>query len=457
MGLSLTGLNEDVLLHTISYLNTFQSLLSLASTCRLLHKLVVPEYLYKTVFLPLSRPCSKTEALERGPRWLFEPGSTVGHAARSLTLRGPYMLRDSWLLPAEAVPQAMPHLSHIAITDYLHSGLIATVSEILARQPHLISLSLKCAFRGLEPPPTLRLHTFDLYDWTSDAVYIVGHHTPLGVFLLSQRQTLRHLSLHAINIEWELKLTEGEELVWLHVTELELDISSIDPMCYFHIAHAFPSVQHYHTTEPQRSWIAQQPNLPFIRRLESLSGEWEDMKHALDVGARLRRIIVSSSDLTEGIDLEACLPQSIQGLTLTIQAQHCQVLEVLASAAPSLEYLAINIKAGWHSPSNTQKILQYINAVASRFASLRYLSVSLYWVDRPDLTAHSDTFTGIAAAGSCPSLCAISLSGSDDRELCWRRIFDSRDGHGRFVQVSEEDGEESRKYYDWPWVYENEN
>ncbi|KDQ19685.1 hypothetical protein BOTBODRAFT_28247 [Botryobasidium botryosum FD-172 SS1] len=118
MALSFTELNEDVLRHILSNLNTFRSLLSLAVTCRLMHKLIIPDSLYQQISIPIYLPFGQPiEALQRCcPQWLIEPSLTSARAVRSLTLKDVYRGRGSIpLVPSEMFSRTMPHLSHVAV------------------------------------------------------------------------------------------------------------------------------------------------------------------------------------------------------------------------------------------------------------------------------------------------------------------------------------------------------
>ncbi|KDQ09458.1 hypothetical protein BOTBODRAFT_191084 [Botryobasidium botryosum FD-172 SS1] len=451
--MSLLDLNHDILLGICSLFKTRKSLLELALTCRTLHSVVIPAFLYERLDFPhhLDNPTSLVR-FRSFVDAIRAADSVAAGAIRHIEVPDTECLHSFWV---ESIP-SMRNLCSVTIPEWVDPFLPLILKQLSA-MPHLHTLSLDVEsydclgpLRELSGLRSLSVFLIEAAELTLDSA--------LGVVLLNSRDTLTILSLE--NFEWQIPTCSAAmgELVWPNVVELDIWNNNEDsPMMDLNLTHHFPSVRQFGCTESMR-W--DRPfNAPFISRLLSLDAPLHLVTFAKGIGAPLRRIVVYAPD--EYVELNSYLPPNIRsvtfdfGITRTVDA--LRQLEGLAAVFHKVTYLAVDYQLQDQLDSSD------VIAKESALQSLSNLSVECLSLPWPlskgkDLDRHEDRHSHMqefaaAAFQLMPSLQFAALHSVYDHTTYWRRTVGAEGilSQSGFSQVSDEEGPDYLDYYEWRW------
>ncbi|KDQ09463.1 hypothetical protein BOTBODRAFT_179011 [Botryobasidium botryosum FD-172 SS1] len=442
--MSLTSLNYDILSNICSLFKTRRSLLDLALTCRTLHSVIIPAFLYEQLEFP--RRLYDSESLVRFQSFvhaIHAADSTAASAIRHIEVPNVECLRSFW---TQSIP-LMRNLCSIAVPEWF------TPTEWLSPMPHLHTLSLQgCDDDCLEPLRELSgLRSLSIglaypIELTLDSA--------LTVALLNSRGTLTKLSL--TNFKWRLPTRSADlgELVWPNVVELSiLDHAEDNSVMDFNLIHHFPSVHLFDCTENIR-W--DRPfSVPFLTRLLSLDAPFHLVTYARRIGAPLQRAVIYAPD--KYVTLNSYLPPDIRSVTFDYGPK-CTVhpfrqLEGLAAACHALTYLAVDCQYYY------QLNLSHHITKESALQSLSKLSIEclfLTWPVRGGRARqevrqlHMEEFAAYAFQ-FMPSLRFIALHSTYDHTTYWRRTIGADGTFLGYSQVLDEEGPDYLDYYEWRW------
>ncbi|KDQ13678.1 hypothetical protein BOTBODRAFT_364976 [Botryobasidium botryosum FD-172 SS1] len=442
----LTYLNFDVLFAIASHIKTRRSLLSLALTCRTFRDIVIPTFLFEC--LDLVDGAVEPELIQRVCHRIAADGPAAGVAVRHLAISGSYLEQHD----------VLPHMQNIQSVFMRLYGM-----DPLSRPRILTEVSTKinlrhlelhhCCASSLELLRGLRgLHTLAL--GLSPPLYDVTRESALGNILLNSRDTLTSLTLGPCI--WSLDVPSADpaddaDLIWPRVQHLNIYATPVDEECPFNLTRCFPSARSFNLVRTQRTWLAREYNRPFVSRLTSLQGAWEDVKYVKDAGANLRNATITER-LNKDYNPNEYLSSSLECLNLTLERNSPQeYLGQVAFTCPKMKYLSLSVQV--YGMSN---FLERLDAAVRFLPGLPLECLCIEWVeyisdnDYPLINEELKGCTKKLAelvSQLLPSLRVLSMEWQDGGVHQQRA-----DDASQFQQISAEDGRDLVDYYKQQWM-----
>jgi len=330
---------------------------------------------------------------------------------------------------------------------------------------HLTSLSLSHCLsddlleflKDLRPLRRLVLNGLHLYNLTPDS--------PLGSLLLKSRGTLMELRLGSIVWNLDMHLVSEHHdlgLVWSCVHTLLLDFKCGD--CVFDPTHSFPSTRTL-ILPPLSNSPLKWTTLPSINslfaHLESFEGVWGQVKFALNVGAKLRRISSTYKPLSVDANQPSPTFPELRSLSIRIvDGGPFNGLARLPEVAPSLTFLAIET----HLPHDLDSYITLLEDVITTISPLplKYIKLDGSRYGSGVVSGHPEAFIELASR-LILTLRAATVTWRSYRvdwnkaiawwpdRADWNKAFSGNTHGTRFEVVSREEGKELEDHYDWTW------
>ncbi|KDQ07735.1 hypothetical protein BOTBODRAFT_149029 [Botryobasidium botryosum FD-172 SS1] len=449
------------LLHAVfSHIHSHRDLLSLALTCRGLKEIIIPEFLFSHLRFEatLDTDLNNWGRFDYAYNSLYNvlSGDNTRYAEAIRSFETP-SINKGW----GDVLQRAEHLHTLALhwSDIIrqHHSYTSAHSKLRYLRIELCSAEDLDIVQDLSNLHGLSLNIHPAYALTPDS--------PLGKILTNSRGTLKALSL--TGVAWRLhpscsaQTLNEHDFVWPHVYELYLRIINPAETIIPNLALACPSTRFFYLPSNRiEHTVHDIYDACFVSRLESLRGEWTDIKFATDAGATLRRAIVRLGDADSTIPFESYLVPSLESLTLKSERSIRQYpLKQLFAITPKLTFLRLRFFATSFL-SFAETFVQWILASVARLP-LKYLHISCALFGANIFFAFGDVCTKISdariedyakafaarASASLPSFRAFSVQWSNGRSD-WHRSIDEH-GMARFCRVSMADGMADEMWFDW--------
>ncbi|KDQ08917.1 hypothetical protein BOTBODRAFT_191389 [Botryobasidium botryosum FD-172 SS1] len=341
--MSLQDLPYDIFLNLLGLLDS-RSLLPLACTSRALEDAIIPEFLYKHVYVS-----STSGRLQYFLHCITAEDGPPADLVRSL---------DVGIIPARLEPLFADALArmrnlrdfHLTGMAYAHSPpesakVFGSLSAL--RHLHLGYCELHKLREGLSQLQTLHV-SGNHVDWSP----MISSHG-VGMILLNSRETLIEISVRN-GINWIMGENPSSRdigagprgdfrHVWPLVHTLDLSESTLtDEDSPVDLSLSFPSVRSFGA--PRNHWAEHPHTRLFVSRLESFQGSWADMKNIVSSFSNLRRAVIQRGSVwgTTFIFTEY-LPSTLESLEMSFAGGFLSHLDTLVEATPNLVFLSIEL------------------------------------------------------------------------------------------------------------------
>ncbi|KDQ21081.1 hypothetical protein BOTBODRAFT_62107 [Botryobasidium botryosum FD-172 SS1] len=445
--MSLLSLPFDVLSSIFSK-TPAGSLLSLATSCRSLRDIIIPEFLFQRVALATRCRAGLDSFRDR----MRDP--VARDAVRYLTISMNALDRDPHapqsLTIIEDIMLGLVNLRGVRMVDSCNCFPVeGRIMRTLASLPHLRRLHISNSYQyALESIQTLTsLQFISIAPSTATFHYPAG--SPVEELLINSRDALEEIHLSDMELDfghltWLSSRAACGGLVWPRVHTLHLRVHAEERQ-EVDFAHPFPLVDDFAFTGSE--WAKCPCNLPFMKRLQFFEGTWEAMAAIWTINTTLRcaALCNAPSDAICLTDLIKHMPTNLRDFRVKAAGALAllEILEQLKEVAPHLTYLDVTDTRD--SESLSVYLLQCLPEILSPLP-LEYLAVTAPFGEIARSTYLS------ALRDIIPSLQGVYLNSTQDFSY-WRRDVCVRgEGSvGSFVGQSQMDGEETREYYSTRW------